>query len=66
MCPFPEDEHLRCITARLTLDSARVLKPMIITFQLRFHTDYGQSLLLSGNRKELGDGEPDKLFRWNI
>ena len=33
---------------------------MKLTFQLRFHTEYGQSLLLSGNRKELGDGEPDK------
>ena len=33
---------------------------MKLTFQLRFHTEYGQSLLLSGNRKELGDRELDK------
>jgi len=53
-------ERLRCIAARLTLDSAHALKPMKLTFQLRFHTEYGQSLLLSGNRKELGDRELDK------
>jgi len=35
---------------------------MRLTFQLRFHTHPGQSLLLTGNHEFFGDGEPAKAL----
>ncbi|MBU6411699.1 MAG: 4-alpha-glucanotransferase, partial [Verrucomicrobia bacterium] len=41
------------------LDSLGLIKqtPMKLTFQLRFHTEYGQSLWLTGNPEILGGGD---------
>jgi 4-alpha-glucanotransferase len=46
---FPE--HIICFTNRTTI-------AMKLQFYLRFHTQYGQSLWISGDTGELGDNDP--------
>ncbi len=40
-------------------DASRLEK---IIFQLKFHTEYGQQILLSGDHPLLGDGDPEKAL----
>ncbi|MFY7901260.1 MAG: carbohydrate-binding module family 20 domain-containing protein, partial [Chitinophagaceae bacterium] len=40
--------------------SKTVLSTITVTFQLRFHTNYGQSLFITGNHPNLGDNDQQK------
>ena len=52
-----------------SMTTAKSLKKKIVNsihkikFQLRYHTEYGQDILVSGNHPQLGDGDPMKAVQ---